>query len=108
MEMFPRHRKEEVERFITRGVKYIESFQMPDGSWYGNWGVCFIYGTFFAVRGLVAAGKTYDNSEAIRRAVRFLLGTQNAEGGWGESYLSCPNKVKMSFFALTFFIQGKI
>lgn len=94
MEMFPTHRKEEVERFITRGVKYIKDFQMPDGSWYGNWGVCFMYGTFFAVRGLVAAGKTYKNCEAIRRAVRFLLDTQNVEGGWGESYLSCPNKVK--------------
>ncbi|KAG2330371.1 hypothetical protein Bca4012_020038 [Brassica carinata] len=92
MKMFPRHRKEEVERFIKKGVKYIEDFQMPDGSWYGNWGVCFIYGTFFAVRGLVAAGKTYSNCDAIRKAVQFLLCTQNAEGGWGESYLSCPNK----------------
>ncbi|CAL9241133.1 unnamed protein product [Arabidopsis halleri] len=88
----PRHRTEEVERFITKGVKYIESFQMPDGSWYGNWGVCFMYGTFFAVRGLVAAGKTYCNCEPIRRAVQFFLETQNIEGGWGESYLSCPNK----------------
>ncbi|CAN8308035.1 unnamed protein product [Cochlearia groenlandica] len=92
MKMFPGHRKEEVERFIRKGVKYIEEFQMPDGSWYGNWGVCFIYGTFFAVRGLVAAGKTYSSCDSIRRAVRFLLDTQNAEGGWGESYLSCPSK----------------
>ncbi|KAG7652160.1 Seco-amyrin synthase [Arabidopsis thaliana] len=89
---FPEHRREEVERFIKNAVKYIESFQMPDGSWYGNWGVCFMYGTFFAVRGLVAAGKTYQNCEPIRRAVQFILETQNVEGGWGESYLSCPNK----------------
>ncbi|VVA95756.1 unnamed protein product [Arabis nemorensis] len=92
MKQFPRHRREEVEGFITKGVKYIEDLQMPDGSWYGNWGVCFIYATFFAVRGLVAAGKTYHNCEAIRRAVLFLLEKQNVEGGWGESYLSCPNK----------------
>ncbi|KAL1191753.1 Tirucalladienol synthase [Cardamine amara subsp. amara] len=65
---------------------------MADGSWYGNWGVCFIYATFFSVQGLVDAGKTYHNCEAIRRAVRFLLAIQNFEGGWGESYLSCPNK----------------
>ncbi|CAD5327996.1 unnamed protein product [Arabidopsis thaliana] len=89
---FPGYKKEEVERFITKGVKYIEDLQMVDGSWYGNWGVCFIYGTFFAVRGLVAAGKCYNNCEAIRRAVRFILDTQNTEGGWGESYLSCPRK----------------
>ncbi|CAF2218458.1 unnamed protein product [Brassica rapa] len=66
--MFPGHRKEEVESFIRKGIKYIESFQRPDGSWYGNWGVCFIFGTFNAVRGLVAAGKTYSNCDAIRRA----------------------------------------
>ncbi|KAL1223822.1 Seco-amyrin synthase [Cardamine amara subsp. amara] len=89
---FPGHRAEEVETLITKGVKYIEDLQMVDGSWYGNWGVCFIYGTLFAVRGLVAAGKTYCNCEAIRRAVQFFLNTQNVEGGWGESYLSCPNK----------------
>ncbi|CAE5978199.1 unnamed protein product [Arabidopsis arenosa] len=41
---------------------------------------------------LVAAGKTYHSSEPIRRAVQFLLKIQNVEGGWGESYLSCPNK----------------
>ncbi|CAD5328004.1 unnamed protein product [Arabidopsis thaliana] len=89
---FPGYKRKEVERFITKGVKYIEDFQMVDGSWYGNWGVCFIYGTFFAVRGLVAGGKRYNNCEAIRRAVRFILDTQNPEGGWGESYLSCPTK----------------
>lgn len=92
MKQFPEHRTKEVTGFITKGVRYIEDMQMRDGSWYGNWGVCFIYGTFFAVRGLVAAGKTYDNCEAVRKAVRFLLEIQNIEGGWGESYLSCPNK----------------
>ncbi|XP_010502925.1 PREDICTED: tirucalladienol synthase-like [Camelina sativa] len=88
----PEYRKKEVERAIMKGVEYIESMQLADGSWFGNWGVCFIPGTFFAVRGLVAAGITFENSEAIRRAVQFILGTQNIEGGWGESYLSCPKK----------------
>ncbi|CAA7017287.1 unnamed protein product [Microthlaspi erraticum] len=92
VKQFPEYRKEDVKRFITKGLKYIEDMQLVDGSWYGNWGVCFIYGTFFAVRGLVAAGKTYNNCEAVRRAVRFILATQNSEGGWGESYLSCPSK----------------
>ncbi|CAA7049427.1 unnamed protein product [Microthlaspi erraticum] len=92
VKQFPEHRTKEVHRFITKGVRYIEDMQMPDGSWYGNWGVCFIYGTFFAVRGLVASGKTYENCEAVRKAVWFLLEIQNVEGGWGESYLSCPYK----------------
>nr|UAK14937.1 oxidosqualene synthase 3 [Iberis amara] len=93
MKQFPRHRREEVENFIKKGVKYIESLQVADGSWYGNWGVCFIYATFFSVRGLVTAGKTYHNSEVIRKAVGFILEKQNTEGGWGESFLSCTNKI---------------
>ncbi|PWA55417.1 squalene cyclase [Artemisia annua] len=60
---------------------------------YGYWGVCFIYGTFFALRGLSSTGKTYDNSEAVRKGVKFLLSIQNEEGGWGESLLSCPTEV---------------
>ncbi|CAN6891627.1 unnamed protein product [Brassica oleracea] len=92
MKQFPEYKRKQVKDFIKHGVKYLENLQMSDGSWYGSWGVCFIYGTFFAVRGLVAAGKTYNDCEAIRRAVRFLLETQNEEGGWGESYLSCSKR----------------
>ncbi|KAI3977857.1 hypothetical protein MKX01_036697, partial [Papaver californicum] len=60
---------------------------------YGSWGVCFTYGTWFGVKGLVAAGKTYKTCSAIRKACNFLLSKQVASGGWGESYLSCQNKV---------------
>ncbi|KAI8561238.1 hypothetical protein RHMOL_Rhmol04G0322900 [Rhododendron molle] len=58
---------------------------------YGYWGVCFVYGTFFVLRGLASVGKTYSNSKAVRQGVRFLLSTQNKEGGWGESLKSCPS-----------------
>jgi hypothetical protein len=67
---------------------------------YGNWGICFIYGTWFGLGGLAAAGKTYNNCPAMRRAVDFLLRAQKVNGGWGESYLSCPNKVNVFFSSL--------
>ena len=60
---------------------------------YENWGICFIYGTWFALGGLAAAGKTYYDCAAVRKGVEFLLTAQKEDGGWGESYLSCPKKV---------------
>lgn len=62
---------------------------------YGNWGVCFTYGSWFALGGLAAAGKTYNNCAAMRKGVDFLLRIQKENGGWGESYLSCPQKVNL-------------
>lgn len=60
---------------------------------YGSWGVCSTYATWFALEGLAAVGKTYENCLAIREGVGFLLKKQNSSGGWGESYLSCSEKV---------------
>uniref|UniRef100_A0A5B6ZSH9 Terpene cyclase/mutase family member n=1 Tax=Davidia involucrata TaxID=16924 RepID=A0A5B6ZSH9_DAVIN len=90
--LYPGHRKKEIEAFIANAVSYLEDVQMPDGSWYGNWGVCFTYGTWFALGGLAAAGKTYNNSLTVRKGCQFLLSSQRENGGWGESYLSCPQK----------------
>ncbi|XP_020265956.1 cycloartenol synthase-like isoform X2 [Asparagus officinalis] len=92
-EIYPGYRTEEVESCIQRGMKFIENKQEDDGSWYGSWGICYTYGTWFGVEGLVASGKTYDTSSSIRRACHFLLSKQLASGGWGESYLSSKNKV---------------
>nr|QEV81984.1 oxidosqualene cyclase [Prunella vulgaris] len=91
--LHPRHRREEIERCIERAAKFIEETQEADGSWYGCWGICYTYGTWFAVEGLVAFGKTYHNSPILRKACEFLLSKQLADGGWGESYLSSSNKV---------------
>ncbi|KAF3627661.1 hypothetical protein FXO37_29751 [Capsicum annuum] len=89
----PGHRTKEIDDFIHNAVKYIEDVQKPDGSWYGNWGVCFTYASWFALGGLAAAGKSYRNSAAVCKGVEFLLRKQRSDGGWGESYRSCPDKV---------------
>ncbi len=69
---------------IVRGAEYLRRTQEADGSWYGRWGVDYIYGTFLALRGLRAAGE--NNREAhVLRAGEWLRAIQNADGGWGES-----------------------
>ena len=84
----------EIDNSITRAANYLEDTQKADGSWYGSWGICFIFGTWFGIKGLEAAGRHYNNCEAVRRAVDFLLKTQREDGGWAESYTSCTNKVR--------------
>ncbi|GMI86502.1 hypothetical protein HRI_002319400 [Hibiscus trionum] len=77
-----------VEHYLSKS-----DFQSPDVRLYGSWGVCFTYGTWFGVKGLVAAGKSFNNSSSIKKACDFLLSKQLPSGDWGESYLSCQNKV---------------
>uniref|UniRef100_A0A7N0UH62 Terpene cyclase/mutase family member n=1 Tax=Kalanchoe fedtschenkoi TaxID=63787 RepID=A0A7N0UH62_KALFE len=93
MKSYPTYRQKEITTCIAKAADYIESIQLPDGSWYGSWGVCFTYATCSGIKGLVAAGRTYQNSYSIRKACNFLLSKELEGGGWGESYLSCQNKV---------------
>ena len=66
-------------------------YRASDGSWYGSWAVCFTYGCWFGVEGLVAGGEP-TSSETVRRACKWLVSVQKADGGWGESYESCVLK----------------
>lgn len=88
-EHWPAYRADEIARFIVRSVGWIKSVQRADGSWYGNWGICFTYATMFAAEALAAVGETHANSEAARRGCAFLLSKQRADGGWSESYRAC-------------------
>ncbi|KAI4380230.1 hypothetical protein MLD38_006445 [Melastoma candidum] len=91
--LHPRHRRKEIEDCIHNAVRYIEDTQNPDGSWYGCWGICYTYGTWFAVEALVACGRSRRDCPTLRRACDFLLSKQLPCGGWGESYLSSQDKV---------------
>nr|AOE43152.1 cycloartenol synthase [Cavenderia deminutiva] len=88
----PTHpRAKEITRSIERGVQFIKSIQREDGSWIGSWGICFTYGTWFGVEGLVAAGVPL-NSPHIVKACKFLISKQRPDGGWGESFKSNVTK----------------
>jgi squalene-hopene/tetraprenyl-beta-curcumene cyclase len=66
-----------------RAVDYLRNAQEPDGSWYGRWGMNYIYGTWSVLCAFNAAGVDPKAPE-IKRAVEWLVSIQNADGGWGE------------------------
>lgn len=87
------YRRDDIQAALKRGSKFIQSKQDADGSWYGCWGVCYTYGTWFGIEGLLAAGfEGYKNgtpATEIKNGCDFLLSKQRTDGSWGESFESC-------------------
>jgi squalene-hopene/tetraprenyl-beta-curcumene cyclase len=73
----------ETSEAVARGVDYLRRTQLKDGSWYGRWGLNYIYGTWSSLCALNACGVDH-NSPEIVKAINWLLSIQNADGGWGE------------------------
>jgi squalene-hopene/tetraprenyl-beta-curcumene cyclase len=66
-----------------RGIDYLRRTQLADGSWYGRWGMNYIYGTWSVLCALNAAGVDHAAPE-MRKARDWLIAIQNDDGGWGE------------------------
>ncbi len=94
---------------MRAALKYLERGQEADGSWFGRWGVNYIYGTWSALCALNAAGRDA-TSPNIRKAVDWLVSIQNPDGGWGEDctsynldyrgYESAPSNASQTAWAL--------
>jgi squalene-hopene/tetraprenyl-beta-curcumene cyclase len=70
-----------------RAYAYLLNEQEDDGSWYGRWGMNYIYGTWSALGALSAAEMPFEDPR-IQRAVQWLVSIQNEDGGWGEDGMS--------------------
>jgi len=68
---------------VEQGLEFLRRTQHPEGSWYGRWGMNFIYGTWSVLCALNVLGLD-QNSPEVRRAVDWLAKIQNPDGGWGE------------------------
>ncbi len=98
---------------VKRGVEYLLRVQEADGSWYGRWGVNYIYGTFLALRGLRATGMS-ENEPMVQRALEFIRAYQNRDGGWGEScasydenrFISNPSTPSQTAWAILALLAG--
>ena len=69
---------------VKRAIKFIREEQEADGSWFGRWGVNYIYGTMQVLRGLESMGVDH-HEPYIQQAAEWLRMVQNADGGWGET-----------------------
>ncbi len=69
---------------VEKAIQFILREQEPDGSWFGRWGVNYIYGTFLVLRGLEAMGM-WNHEPEIQQAAEWIRSVQNADGGWGET-----------------------
>jgi squalene-hopene/tetraprenyl-beta-curcumene cyclase len=68
---------------MKEGIAYLKSTQLADGSWFGRWGVNYIYGTWSVLCALNAAGLGLQ-TPMVKRAADWLIVIQNPDGGWGE------------------------
>jgi len=66
---------------MKAGLAWLEREQMADGSWFGRWGVNYIYGTWSVLCALNVAAPA---SPMIASAADWLVRIQNPDGGWGE------------------------
>jgi len=72
---------------MADGIAYLRRTQLPEGSWYGRWGLNYIYGTWSVLCALNAAGVDHQDP-MVRKAVDWLISVQNRDGGWGEDAVS--------------------
>ncbi len=94
---------------LDRGIENLLTTQEPEGSWYGRWGMNYIYGTWSVLCALNAAGVDSSSSH-VRKAVAWFIAIQNADGGWGEdgesykldyrSYEPAPSTASQTAWAL--------
>src|SRR3954447_16217231 len=72
---------------VAAAIDYLRRTQLAEGSWYGRWGLNYIYGTWSVLCALNAAGVSHQDP-MIRKAANWLLSIQNSDGGWGEDAVS--------------------
>jgi squalene-hopene/tetraprenyl-beta-curcumene cyclase len=93
---------------MRKALNYLWAEQQDDGSWFGRWGVNYIYGTWSVLLALREAGQDMQQ-EKVRQAVAWLQAHQNADGGWGESCSSyeipcpggaCPSTASQTAWAI--------
>ncbi len=84
LEMLAQYGYTRSDKRVERAVQFVLKEQAADGSWFGRWGVNYLYGTFLVLRGLEAIGM-WSHEPCILQATEWIRMMQNSDGGWGET-----------------------
>jgi squalene-hopene/tetraprenyl-beta-curcumene cyclase len=84
LEMLATYGYDKNHKAVKKAIEFLRKEQEPDGSWFGRWGVNYIYGTMLVLRGLEAVGVDH-HEPYVQQAAEWLRMVQNPDGGWGES-----------------------
>jgi squalene-hopene/tetraprenyl-beta-curcumene cyclase len=87
LEMLATYGYDKSHKAVKKAIEFLRKEQESDGSWFGRWGVNYIYGTMLVLRGLEAVGVDH-HEPYVQQAAEWLRMVQNADGGWGESCAS--------------------
>lgn len=85
---------------VIRAIEFLKNTQEADGSWFGRWGVNYVYGTCAALCGLEAVGCNMSQT-FIMKAINWLQTIQNEDGGWGETCESYDHQKYMPLYYST-------
>lgn len=99
LEFFGTYAQNELpEKQKQSAINWLMNVQEENGSWYGKWGICYIYGTWAVLTGLRSLGIP-SSDPSLKRAALWLEHIQHEDGGWGES---CHSSVEKRFVTLPF------
>ena len=84
LEMLATYGYSRSDKRVEKAIRFIYREQEPDGSWFGRWGVNYLYGTFLVLRGLEAIGVDHHEPQ-VQQAAEWIRMVQNPDGGWGET-----------------------
>jgi squalene-hopene/tetraprenyl-beta-curcumene cyclase len=84
LEMLAAYGATKEDKRVQKAIQFILKEQEPDGSWFGRWGVNYIYGTMLVLRGLQAMGVDH-HEPYVQQGAEWLRMVQNSDGGWGET-----------------------
>ena len=69
---------------LNKSLNYLYKEQEKDGSWFGRWGVNYIYGTSGVLSALAVINPEKHKTQ-MEQGINWLLSCQNKDGGWGET-----------------------